>query len=224
MWNIDLRERGWADGIQTRETLSQLHHELFRVNQCKILDRYWKRSGVRISQKANAREIARMDFRQKMYERCKEWFKNEDSTAYLHSHTEMRSTQPQLRDIPNDTFGFSNDEGTLSTFKRTFVRPRETIFSNNDEQVSGVYCSAQCCARSLLGRTSASPPDMVDPGFCAGVGERPHDTNNSVAPISTTSMQCAFLPTTIQNNTGQGQNQQECVGANTTFDECEQLS
>ena len=223
MWNIDLRERGWADGIETRETLSQLHHELFRVNQCKVLDRYWKKSGVRISQKANAREIARMDFRQKMYERCKEWFKNDDSTAYLHSHTELRSTQLQLRDIPNDTVGFSNDEGTLSPFRRTFVRPRETMFSDNDAQVSCVYCSAQCCARSLLGRTFASPPDTVHHDFYDEVGERPPETNNSVTPISTTSMQCASLPS-IQNNTGQGQNQHKCVGPDTTFDECEQLS
>lgn len=39
MWNIGLRERGLADGIETRGTLSRLYHELFRVNQWKILDR-----------------------------------------------------------------------------------------------------------------------------------------------------------------------------------------
>ena len=220
MWDIDLRERGLADGTETREMLSQLHHELFRVNQCKILDRYWKRSGVRISQKTDAREIARMEFRRKMYERCKEWFKNKNSKAYLCSQTEL---QLQLRDIPNDTAGFSNDEGTLSPFRRAFVRPRETLFSNNDEQVSCAYCSAQYCAQSLQWRTSSSPPDTVGPGFYDEVGERPPDTNNSVTPISTTSMQCPFLPF-IRDSTGRGQNQYKCVGPDTTFDECEQLS
>ena len=46
MWNIDVREPGLADGIGTLEILSYLHHELLRLRQCKILDRYWKGSGA----------------------------------------------------------------------------------------------------------------------------------------------------------------------------------
>ena len=64
-----------------------------------------------------------------MYERCKKWFKTEDSTAYLYSHTGLGSAQLQLRAITNDTVGSSNDEGAPSLFRRPFVRPRDTIFS-----------------------------------------------------------------------------------------------
>lgn len=170
MWDIDLRQRGLADGIETRDKLSRLHHELFRVNQCKILDQYWRRSGQRISQKAGAREIARRDFKMEIYKRCKEWFESKNSTTYLNSHTELGSAQLQLRrisEIPLSTVCFSHDEGVScaqSQFGRTSVRPRDTVFFNNNEGVSCVHCFAQCWAQSPLGRTSASLPDTVDPG------------------------------------------------------------
>lgn len=176
MWDIDLRQRGLADGIETRDKLSRLHHELFRVNQCKILDRYWRSSGQRISQKAGAREIARRDLGMKIYKRCKDWFESKDSTTYLNSHTELGSTQLQLggiSEIPLDTVCFSNDEGVScaqSQFGRTSVRPRDTIFFNNDEGVSCAHCSAQFWAQWPLGRTSASLPNTVNPGFYEEVG------------------------------------------------------
>lgn len=62
MWDIELRQRGWKDGIETQEKLSQFHHELFRVNQSKILDRYWRRVRHKISHRDDAREVARKKF------------------------------------------------------------------------------------------------------------------------------------------------------------------
>ena len=72
MWAIGLSRRGLEDGTTTRDQLSQLRHELFRVNQYRILDRYWRRAARTISQKANARDIAREYFRMRVYKRCKE--------------------------------------------------------------------------------------------------------------------------------------------------------
>ncbi len=177
MWNIDLRQRGLVDGFETRDKLSQLYHELFRVNQCKILDRYWRRVSHRISQRDDAREIARRKFRIEIYKRCKEWFENENSTIYLDSHTELDATQLQLwgdTGMPSNTVCFSKNEGVScaqSDFGSTSVRPLDTDYLNSDEGVG--------CAQSQFGSTSMRPldtiylnsdgggslPDTVDPGY-----------------------------------------------------------
>ena len=169
MWQIDLRQRGLLDGIKTRDQLSQLHHELFRVNQYRILDRYWRRAGRTIIQKANAGEIARKYFRMRIFKRCKGWFQSEDSTLYLDSHTNLgyAKLQPQPRGtsgMPLNIADSSNAEGlscAQSQSETMFVGPLGTNYFSNGE---GTTC-ASCWAQSQPRRNSGSLPATLDPGF-----------------------------------------------------------
>ena len=167
MWEINLMQSGLSDGMKTRHQLSQLHHELFRVNQYKILDRYWQRSSRILSEKANAREIARKHFRMTIYKRCKRWFKTENETTYLNGNTDMGSTQLQPRgtsEVQLGTVDSNNNEGlsrAQSQSETMSVRLLNTSHSSNRE---GTTC-AQCWARSRHGRTSESLPARLDPAY-----------------------------------------------------------
>ena len=233
LWDIDLRQRGLVDGVKTRDKLSQLHHELFRVNQCKILDQYWRKTGQTNSQRDNAREIARRDLRKKIYKRCKTWFESEDSTIYLNSDTELGSAQLQLRGpsgMPLNTGCFSDDE-RVSQWQsgRASVMPLDIPDFNNNEEVSW--------AQSQLVRTSGSLPDTVDSGYYGnfssallqprGTSLTPLDTRclNSNEGVSCAQLQLGVnverlldpFPYPTQINNGQEQDQFTYVGQDTPF-------
>ena len=167
MWQIDLRQRGLPDGIKTRDQLSQLHHELFRVNQYRILDRYWRRAGRTIVQKANAGEIARKYFRMRIYKRCRGLFKSEDSTTYLDSHIDLGYAQLQpsgTSGMALNTLDFSNGEGlscAQSQFETMSARSLETNYFSNGE---GMTC-ARCRTQSQPRRNSGSLPATLDPDY-----------------------------------------------------------
>ena len=168
MWQIDLRQRGLPDGINTPDQLSQLHHELFRVNQYKILDRYWRRAGRTIIQKANAGETARKYFRMSIYERCKGWFKSEDSTIYLDSYTGLGYAQLQPRGtsrLPLNTVYFSNDEGLSCAQSQSEMMSVEPLSTNHFSNGERTKC-ARCWAQSQSRRNSGSLPATLDPGYC----------------------------------------------------------
>ena len=167
MWEIDLRQRGLVDGTTTRDQLSQLHHELFRVNQCRILDRYWRRAGQKISQKANGRDIARKYFRMKIYKRCKGWFKSENSTTYLKSRTDLGSAQLQCRGIsgmPHSTVDLSKDECLSYAHWQYKTMPLGSLDTYHFCDGQGMM-NARYWTQSQLGRTSESLPDIRDPGY-----------------------------------------------------------
>ena len=252
IWQIDLRQRGLPDGIKTHDQLSQLHHELFRVNQYRILDRYWRRAGRTITQKANAREVARKYFRMRIYKRCKGWFKSEDSKTYLTSNTNLGYAQLQPRGtsgVPYDTVDFSNDGGlscALSQSETMSVGPLETNDFSNGEGTTCAWCQAQ----------SASLPATLDPGYyeeqlqlgktpitsldtlCVRSDEevrsaqlqsmryfeRLPDTINSDTPSPPLQAHCSFLAS-IQRVTEQDHFHNPYTGHGDTFgDLCEQTS
>ena len=167
MWQIDLRQRGLLGGINTPDQLSQLHHELFRVNQYKVLDRYWRRASQTTIQKANAGEIARKYFRMRIYKRCKRWFKSEDSTIYLEGHTNSGYTQLQSRGtsrMPLNTVGFNNDDGlscVQSQSETMSVGRLETNYSSNVGRTECAWHQAQSQSR----RDSGSLHTTLDPGY-----------------------------------------------------------
>ena len=167
MWRIDLKQRGLPDDLKTRDQLSQLHHELFRVNQYRILDRYWRRAGRTIIQKANAREIARKYFRMRIYKRCKGWFKSEDSTIYLDSHTDVgyEKLQPGATSgIPLDTVDLSNDEGMCCAQSQSETMSMGALDTNYFSTEEGTTCA--CCRAQLQSwRNSGSLPAILDPGY-----------------------------------------------------------
>ena len=198
MWQIDLRQRGLLDGIKTRDQLSQLHHELFRVNQYRILDRYWRRTGRTIIQKANAGEIARKYFRMRIYKRCKGWFKSEDSTIYLDSHADLGCAQLQPRGtsgMPLNTVDFSNDEGLSCAQSQPgtmSVGPLGTNYFSNGQGTTRACCWAQSQPR----RNSGSLPATPDPGFHVEqlqLGTTPITSLDTLRVSSDEEVRCAQL-------------------------------
>ena len=194
MWQIDLRQRELPDGIRTRHQLSELHHELFRVNQYRILDRYWRRAGRTIIQKANAEEIARKYFRMRIYKRCKGWFQSEDSTIYLDGHTDLgyAKLQPQPRGtsgMPLNTVDFSNDEElscAQSQSETMSVGPLETKYFSNGEGTTCAWCGAQ----------SGSLPATLDSGYYEEqlqLGKTPITSLDTLRVSSDEEVRCAQL-------------------------------